>query len=240
MNALQEHDAGLLVTHDWLIGIDEAGRGALAGPVVAGACVLTQEFFNSAEALTLSLAVNDSKQLSVGLRTSLFGLIELLQSKGLLDVAVATSSVEEIAEHNILGATRLAMQRAVENLAARTSRWRLPQTVMEDAPLFDNSTDVKIIVDGRPLKPFPYAHEGIIKGDGKSLCIAMASIAAKVARDKLLCEIAQDFPLYGFPVHKGYATKAHREAILSHGPSPVHRKRFLRNILFAASCHGET
>lgn len=238
MNSLQAHDADLLAGCDWLIGIDEAGRGALAGPVVAGACVISQAFFDSNQALTLSAEVNDSKQLSVEAREAHFGRIEALRADGLLDFAVASGSVPEIAEHNILGATRLAMRRAVEALAKRAAGWNLPESAT-DGPLFEGSSRVKLIVDGRPLKPFPYVHEGIVKGDGKSLSIAIASIAAKVTRDRELMRLASDYPDYGFEGHKGYATQAHRSAILAHGASPVHRELFLRKILAPEGASGE-
>lgn len=232
LNALQQHDADLLADCDWLIGVDEAGRGALAGPVVAGACLVAKSFFQSSEALELSAAVNDSKQLSAEAREEYFRRIEGLREAGLLDFAVAAASVCEIAERNILGATRLAMRRAVETLAGRASGWVLPEFA-SDGPLFSDPPAVKLIVDGRPLKPFPYTHNGIVKGDGKSLSIAIASIAAKVSRDRELIRLAADYPDYGFDGHKGYATLRHRRAILARGPTPVHRELFLRKTLIS-------
>jgi ribonuclease HII len=232
LSLLQQHDADQLVGHEWLIGIDEAGRGALAGPVVAGACVLGPSFFQSSHAMELSAEVNDSKQLSAEARERYFERIQDLQKAGLLDFAVASASVREIAEHNILGATRVAMQRAVEMLAGRTASWTLPEVTTE-GPLFSDEPPVKLIVDGRPLKPFPYTHSGIVKGDGKSLSIAMASIAAKVSRDRELVRLATDYPDYGFDGHKGYATQGHRRAILAHGATPAHRELFLRKILIS-------
>ena len=113
MNALQQHDQQQLTEVDRLIGIDEAGRGCLAGPVTAGACVLKRDFFESPEAVELSAAINDSKQLSAKARAQQLAVIEQLRDQGLLDFEVASGSVEEIAELNILGATRLAMRRAV-------------------------------------------------------------------------------------------------------------------------------
>lgn len=230
LNGLQQHDADRLVAHTYLIGIDEAGRGALAGPVVAGACVLDSSFFQSNEALALSATVNDSKQLSAAARESHFRQMERLRESGQIDFAVASGSVREISIHNILGATRLAMRRAVEALAGSTSDWVLPEAAAE-GPLFSGKAPVKLIVDGCPLKPFPYTHEGIVKGDSKSLAIAMASIAAKVTRDRMLQELDSEYPEYGFGGHKGYGTQGHRQAILSCGVSPVHREQFLRNML---------
>lgn len=230
LNLLQQYDAAHLAGHEYLLGIDEAGRGALAGPVVAGACVLGHSFFQSGEALALSAEVNDSKQLSAAAREKHFKLMECLQQASLIDFAVASGSVQEIADFNILGATRLAMRRAVELLAQRNPQWSLPEAALE-GPLFNGLATVKLIVDGRPLKPFPYLHQGIIKGDCRSLAIAMASIAAKVTRDHWLRQLHSEYPDFGFAVHKGYATLSHRKAILACGPSPVHREKFLRKIL---------
>ncbi|MFQ3226421.1 MAG: ribonuclease HII [Lentimonas sp.] len=230
MNALQQHDVAQLIEVDRLIGIDEAGRGCLAGPVTAGACVLTSAFFEAKEAVQLSTAINDSKQLSATARAQQLAVIEQLRDRGLLDFAVASGSVEEIAEFNILGATRWAMRRAVEGLAARADGWELP-LVAADGPLFESVGGVRIIVDGRPLKPFPYTHTGIVKGDGKSLAIAMASIAAKVSRDRVMLELAKQYPGYGIEKHKGYGTAVHRAALHAHGATPIHRALFLRKVL---------
>jgi ribonuclease HII len=231
MNALQTHDATHLLQVDWLIGIDEAGRGCLAGPVTAGACVLHRDFFNSQRALECSAAINDSKQLSSSARAEQWALLEALRAEGLLDFEVACSSVAEIAALNILGATRLAMRRALEALAARATAWQLP-LLAADGPLFGAAAGgVQLLVDGRPLKPFPYSHRGIVKGDGTSLSIAMASIAAKVTRDREMLRLAQHYPQYGFEQHKGYGTAAHRAALQAHGPSEAHRALFLRKLL---------
>ncbi|MFT4901806.1 MAG: ribonuclease HII [Lentimonas sp.] len=232
MNALQRHDAEILQQVRYIIGIDEAGRGCLAGPVTAGACVLQSDFFKSEEALRWSAAINDSKQLSAARRAEQLQVIEGLRDAGLLDFAVASSSVDEIAELNILGATRLAMQRAVEAVGRRSRAWELP-SADEAGPLFESccAETVRLLVDGRPLRPFPYRHTGIVKGDGKSLAIAMASIAAKVARDGAMRELAREYPQYAFEQHKGYGTAVHRAAVVAHGASPVHRELFLRKIL---------
>ena len=230
MNKLQQHDFTQLQSVERLIGIDEAGRGCLAGPVTAGVCVLTRGFFESKQALALSNAINDSKQLSAQARAAQLAIIEQLRDQGLLDFEVASGSVQEIAEFNILGATRLAMRRAVEGLAARAEVWELPLAAA-DGPLFESEGSVRIIVDGRPLKPFPYTHTGIVKGDGKSLAIAMASIAAKVSRDLALLKLAQQYPEYGFEQHKGYGTAVHRAALSEHGATPIHRALFLRKVL---------
>lgn len=230
LNPLQQYDAAHLAGHEYLLGIDEAGRGALAGPVVAGACVLGKHFFQADEALVLSAKINDSKQLSAFVREKCIKFMERLQQAGLVDFAVASASVQEIADFNILGATRLAMRRAVEALAQRNSAWALPDAAAE-GPLFAGQGTVKLVVDGRPLRPFPYTHQGIVKGDCQSLVIAMSSIAAKVIRDRELRRIDSEYPDYGFALHKGYGTQSHRRAILSCGPCPAHREKFLRKIL---------
>jgi len=230
VNSLQAYDRDWLLDYSRLIGIDEAGRGCLAGPVVAGACVFSLKLFESPDALLRSALINDSKQLSTESRESQFTVLESLQAEGLIDFAVASGSVAEISEHNILGATRLAMQRAIEQLAQQADGWSLPQVAAAD-PLFNTASEVKVIVDGRPLKPFPYVHEGVIKGDGESLSIAMASIAAKVTRDREMLRLAEKYPVYGFAQHMGYGTAAHRAALIKHGASPIHRELFLRKLL---------
>ena len=230
MNTLQQHACIRLKSVKWLIGVDEAGRGCLAGPVVAGACVLGCKFFESPEALDLSVAINDSKQLSEKARMAQFAIIENLREKGLLDFEVASGSVEEIETFNILGATRLAMRRALEGLTMRSRCWELPDAAT-DGPIFKSARTVEILVDGRPLKPFPYSHAGLVKGDGKSLAIAIASIAAKVTRDHEMCKLAEKYPDYLFEKHKGYGTAAHRAALQKHGALVIHRKLFLQKIV---------
>lgn len=231
MSALSRHDRKILRQGSWLVGIDEAGRGALAGPVVAGACVLGRAFFEDRSWVRRSARINDSKQLTAEDRAAQFELLMELREAGALDFEVASGSVGEIAEHNISGATRLAMRRAVERLAGRAKEgWTLPNAAA-DGPLFAGTRSVRVLVDGRPLRPFPYAHDGLVGGDGRSLAIAMASIAAKVTRDRQMEAHASTHPGYGFERHKGYGTATHRSAIERLGPSPLHRALFLRKIL---------
>lgn len=229
---MQRHDHGLLDGAAWLVGIDEAGRGALAGPVVAGACVLSREFFKLTTAVERSALVNDSKQLTAEARREQFALLRELRDEGVLDFELGVGSVGEIAKYNILGATRLAMRRAAEGLASRAGNWELP-TEAAAGPLF-GKPPVRIIVDGLPLKPFPYSHEGIVNGDGLSLAIAMASIAAKVSRDAEMLRLSEAQPNYGFDRHKGYGTPQHRAALERFGPSAIHRERFLRKFQLSA------
>ena len=232
MNKLQKFDCDRLGGANHLIGVDEAGRGCLAGPVVAGACVVKREFFESAELLARTEGINDSKQMGAPEREGLFEVMEGLRADGCLDFAVAEGSVELIEERNILGATRAAMQAALEELSARAGEWTLPLAAAE-GPLFENgdAAGVGILVDGRPLKPFPYKHTALVKGDGRSLVIAMASIAAKVSRDRAMAALEQEFPGYGFAQHKGYGTAIHRAALKDLGPCAAHRKLFLRKVL---------
>jgi ribonuclease HII len=179
-----------------IAGVDEAGRGPLAGPVSAAAVVLPEDFRHP--------VLNDSKQLTEAQRERLYGEI-VAGEMGVLAWCSATASVEEIERINILQATHLAMARAVDGLGERPDM---------------------VLIDGRPVKNFPHSHLGVIKGDSKSLSIAAASIIAKVERDRLMVAYAEQFPQYGFEQHKGYGTKQHLEALEKHGPCPIHRKTF--------------
>ena len=231
MNPLQAHDHSRLEGRSCLLGVDEAGRGCLAGPVVAAACLVKPDLFLDTAALKKTSRVNDSKKLSAEARSLIFSDLKELAQSGLLELAVAQASVMEIDDLNILGATRLAMRRALERLESRGEGWALPK-IGVSGPLFgEEVATVCLLVDGRPLRPFPYTHEALVKGDGKSLAIAAAGIAAKVERDRQMVILAKRYTAYGFAVHKGYGTKVHREALKRHGPCPEHRRLFLRKIL---------
>ena len=180
-----------------LCGVDEAGRGPLAGPVCAAAVILPQ-------GIELP-GLNDSKKLSEKQRDALYD--EIIQVAVTYGVAFAT--VEEIEELNILGATFLAMRRAVEQLE-----------VMPALALVDGNRD--------PALAIPT--ETVVKGDGKCADIAAASILAKVTRDRYMYQMAEQYPQYGFEKHKGYGTKAHYAAIREFGPSPIHRPSFLKKM----------
>lgn len=185
-----------------IIGIDEAGRGPLAGPVVAAAVKIKKYSDELQE-------INDSKKLTEKKREKLFDII--LNN---FEVGIGIATPEEIDEINILNATFLAMRRSIEELGKKTD------------------TDVLILVDGNfKIREYVGEQEPIIKGDAKSLSIAAASIIAKVTRDRMLVEDADKYPEYSFEKHKGYGTKAHREALLKYGPCPIHRKTFLKKIL---------
>ena len=178
-------------------GVDEAGRGPLAGPVYAAACILPCDL--EIEGL------NDSKKLSEKKREVLYDII----IEKALDYCVATASVEEIEEHNILNATYLAMTRAVKGL---------------------KKVDY-CLIDGNRLPPELVGFsEAVVKGDSKSCSISAASILAKVSRDRFLLELDKEYPMYNFKKHKGYGTKEHMDLIRQYGACPMHRKSFLKNL----------
>ncbi len=227
---LLRYDCRRLPGCSGLVGVDEAGRGAFAGPVVAAAVWFDTAFYQD-QRRRAGRRVNDSKQLTAAQRTECFAVIEEWRAEGLARVAVASASVEEIAAHNIFGATRLAMDRCLQALHALTGG--LP-TAGEDTPLFAAAAAPplrpRILVDGRPLRPFSWPHEGLIDGDAKSFAIAAASIVAKVTRDRKMVELDGEYPGYGLARHKGYGTKAHCAALREKGPCRVHRPLFLRKL----------
>jgi len=217
-----------------LLGVDEAGRGALAGPVVAAAVLVTSEFLEGRWAVSKSGRVNDSKQLSALERTELWLEFEDLVQQGQIHANYGIASVAEIEAVNILGATKLAMRRALEGIYPATAFERKvePDLFASEAEKksFQPTVSCRILIDGLPLRNFPYPHEGIVSGDGRSLCIAMASIIAKVTRDRLMDELDRHHAGYGFAQHKGYGTEEHRAAILKLGRCAVHRDSFLRKL----------
>ncbi len=175
-------------------GIDEAGRGPWAGPVVAASAMFASE-------RDIPARINDSKKLSHKAREALFEQICATASFG-----IGIASVEEIDTLNIWGATALAMKRALEALPLK--------------PAF-------ALIDGnRVPKDFPCDARAIVKGDGTSLSIAAASIIAKVTRDRMMGELHEQFPHYGFASHMGYGTAAHSTALRKHGICHAHRKSF--------------
>lgn len=220
--------------HDSLIGVDEAGRGALAGPVVAAAVLVTQKFLEDRWAQTKASQVNDSKLLTPAQRETLYEEIDQLCQGGALFATLGTASAAEIEEHNILGATKLAMRRALEQLHPPEAFYKREEpdlfSSLETREHFQPRVNCRILIDGLPLRSFPYPHTALVKGDGRSLSIALASIVAKVSRDRLLDALERDYPGYGFSRHKGYGTEEHRKAVLALGPCLEHREAFLRNL----------
>ncbi|MDP1580685.1 MAG: ribonuclease HII [Candidatus Didemnitutus sp.] len=232
---LRGFDLKQLFGFDSLIGVDEAGRGALAGPVVAGAVLVNREFLEGRWAVSKSGRVNDSKQLGAEERAQLWGEFDELARQGHIHATFGVGEVGEVETFNILGATKLAMRRALEGIyppSAFESK-KEPDLFASDAEkaAFTPAASCKILVDGLPLKHFPYPHQGIVRGDARSLCVAMASIIAKVTRDRMMDELDKLYPGYGFAQHKGYGTEEHREAVVRLGRCPVHRASFLRKLL---------
>ena len=176
-------------------GVDEAGRGPLCGPVFAAACILP-------DGLVLE-GLNDSKKLTPKKRDKLFDLI----CENAIAYCIASASVEEIDELNILEADLLAMRRAIDGLS-----------IQADFAL----------IDGNIARGFQIPARAVIGGDAKSPSIAAASILAKVARDRDCITLDEQYPQYGIAKHKGYGTKQHMDALRTYGPSPIHRKQFIR------------
>ena len=203
MSVSIEHELAL---GDPVVGIDEAGRGPLAGGVYAGAVSVPLAL--AAKLLTGAWsAVNDSKKLSEKRR---YVLAETIKATPGCTWAVASASPEEIDDLNILHATHLAMRRAVESVATS---------------LGSDADTVHCLVDGLPVSTLPRA-ANLVKGDAKSLLIAAASILAKTARDSDCMRLERLYPGYGFAKHKGYPTKDHMEALARLGPCPEHRRSF--------------
>ncbi|MBP3436598.1 MAG: ribonuclease HII [Clostridia bacterium] len=177
-----------------ICGVDEAGRGPLSGPVVAAACILPLG--------VVIKGLDDSKKLTPKKREALFEEI----TEVALSYSIASASVKEIDQMNILNATMLAMRRAIEGLSQKADF---------------------ALIDGNTARDFSLPCQTVIKGDSLSYSIAAASILAKVTRDRLCLEDDKAYPLYEFAKHKGYGTARHMALIREHGPCPIHRRSFL-------------
>ena len=232
---LRSFDLKQIQAYEGLIGVDEVGRGALAGPVVAAAVLVSRDFLEGKWATTKAGRVNDSKVLTAEQREELWEEFEALMSQGLIHANYGVASVTEIEELNILGATKLAMKRAIEGIYPPEQFQQQSEPDLfasaETIASFKPTVSCRILIDGLPLRFFPYPHLAIVKGDSRSLSIAMASIVAKVTRDRLMKELHVKLPAYGFDQHKGYGTEEHRDAVLKHGRSPEHREMFLRKLM---------
>lgn len=178
-----------------ICGVDEAGRGPLAGPVCAAAVILPANVDIP--------GLNDSKKLSDKRRRELFPVI----MEKAVAYGIGFADHTEIDEINILQATFLAMERAISNLSVK------PELAL---------------IDGNREKDFGIPVKTVVHGDSLSASIAAASVLAKVTRDDLMLKMAEEYPQYGFEIHKGYGTKAHYQALANHGPSPIHRMTFLK------------
>ncbi len=232
---LRGFDLKQIAGFECLIGVDEAGRGALAGPVAAGAVLVTREFLDSNWVAINARRINDSKQLTPTERDALWFDFEALMAERQIHAHYGMADVAEIEQLNILGATKLAMRRALEAIYPPSAfeQQREPDLFSSDEEVanYQPRASARILIDGLRMKNFPYPHEGIVHGDGRSLCIAMASIIAKVARDRYMERCHEEFPGYGFAAHKGYGTEEHREAVLRLGRCRHHRTTFLRKLL---------
>ncbi len=234
---LRAFDRARMGSRRGLIGIDEAGRGALAGPVVAAAVALGRDFYDTEWCRRNASRVNDSKLLSKEEREALYETLRKFERAGRLWIGVGRGSVVEIEDLNILGATQVAMRRAVEQVFEHAGiAPHDPDPLFDGEETLDSSdasslSDWGVFVDGKPMKRLGYPHEAFVKGDSRSLCIAMASIIAKVVRDRTMLALDCEHPCYDFGSSKGYATPLHREAIKEMGPTPAHRPLFLRKIL---------
>jgi ribonuclease HII len=182
-------------------GVDEAGRGPLAGPVVASAVVLPSSWSETGLDSRL-LGLNDSKQLTETQREDYYAI---LTSHPEIRWAIASADAETIDRINILQATHRAMNLALAQLRPPPEH---------------------VLVDGRPVKSMRFPHTALVKGDGRSYSIAGASVLAKVTRDRLMHESDRQYPGYGFAEHKGYGTPQHLAAIQRLGPCPIHRRSF--------------
>ncbi len=233
---LRAYDRKHLKKVSGLIGVDEAGRGALAGPVVAAAVAARSDFYESEWCKRNASSINDSKLLTLEQREDLYGKLRWLEREGRLHIGVGRGSVSEIEDHNILGATQIAMKRAVEEtLDAGQISPHEPDPLFDQAASGDGKPETlsnwKILVDGKPMKNLGYPHQAVVKGDSTALCIAMASIIAKVTRDRIMMALDCEYPHYDLASSKGYATVLHRTAILDNGPTDIHRPLFLRKLL---------
>lgn len=188
----------------FILGVDEAGRGPLAGPVSVGV-VAVQEGFDVAKEFP---GVTDSKKLSEKRREKFFEMLESRAALGDVRFVVEFESAEVIDREGIVPAVHRALARGVNALAP-------------------NAELVTIKLDGSLHAPEEYVQETIIHGDALVPVISLASIAAKVSRDRLMLDLAKQYPEYGFAKHKGYGTRAHYDMLEKHGPSAIHRRSFL-------------
>ena len=184
-----------------IAGVDEAGRGPLAGPVVAAAAILPTKWAQSGLPGDLQ-GLNDSKQLTALQREKYFTFLTACAE---VQFAIAQTDASQIDEINILRATHRAMNEALAKL---------------------NPAPQHALVDGRPVKTLRIPQTAIVKGDARSYSIAAASVLAKVTRDRLMLEFDRQWPVYGFAGHKGYGTARHLAALAAHGPCPIHRRSF--------------
>lgn len=192
----------------YIVGVDEAGRGPLAGPVAVGVAVVPYDFDWSRIP-----NVGDSKKVSEKNREAIFRLTKTLKKQGRLDYRVALISSKDIDTIGISKAVQKGIMKCLTSLSL-------------------NPKKVEVKLDGLLKAPKEYLHqETIIKGDAKEKVIGLASIMAKVTRDAHMHKLGEKYPLFGFEIHKGYGTLAHRTKIRQNGLSPVHRRSYTKNVL---------
>lgn len=192
--------------YTWIVGIDEAGRGPLAGPVTVGLVKIKSTFdWNQIP------GVNDSKKLSEKNRDIIYKIAQELHVKGMIEYSVKSVSAKSIDAKGIAPAIRRAIASGLEDLQI-------------------SPEETRILLDGSLKAPEMYQQETIIQGDAKEPVIGLASILAKVTRDSYMKAVAKKYPEYGLEQHKGYGTKTHREAIAQHGFTEIHRQTYCKNI----------
>lgn len=188
-----------------IVGVDEAGRGPLAGPIAVGAAVLFVPFTR----ISFWYRIRDSKKLSASAREDLFKEIRDAKKEGLLDYRVSMVSHTVIDTKGLTYAARLGVKRALKNL---------------------DKKNVQVLLDGSLYAPKEYKQKTIIGGDDTYKIIGLASIVAKVKRDRRMKNFSKKYPVYGFDIHSGYGTKRHYQAIDKNGISPIHRRSFLKSL----------
>lgn len=188
-----------------LVGVDEAGRGPLAGPVAVGVAAVSNRF----DIKRAFPKINDSKQLTEQTREELYSIAVELKKAGEIDFCVRFMSAQRIDEIGITA-------------AVKKSVWSGVRTLMRN----NDHDEVHVLLDGLLSAPPEFSQETIVRGDATEPVISLASIIAKVSRDRLMCRLAKQYPDYGFEVHKGYGTKKHRDIIAQIGLSEVHRRSY--------------
>jgi len=193
--------------YKFIVGLDEAGRGAIAGPVMAAAITVRSAKLRASQGLKILLKeVNDSKKLSPKKREELY---QIITNNSRIEWGIGRAGPGVIDRINVLEATKLAMKRAIKNLERKTSR-----------------KSKHLILDGNSKIDLPVPQQSIVKADEKIFSCAMASIIAKVTRDKAMQKYHQKYPHYGFDRHKGYPTKHHKKMLKKQGICKIHRKSF--------------
>ncbi len=212
----------------YIIGIDEVGRGPVAGPVAVGALIVAKG--NMKKVVEMFSNFKDSKKLTPKKRNEWFLNIKQAKKDGLLDYKIIFVDNKQIDKNGIVPSIRACINKSLEALCSMSS-------VIQKSGESDSSLgECLVLLDGGLKAPEEFVNQKtIIKGDEKELVIALASIVAKVTRDALMCKLAKEYSQYGFEKHKGYGTKVHMEAIKSYGLCKIHRKTYLKNLLSSSA-----